>query len=72
MQTRQLAWAHFALARCLVSKGRGSYSFTAPAEAFMIRFWKMKNTMAMGMVMSVAAASFSGCWVLWLNCSEES
>ena len=36
------------------------YSLTAPAVAFMIRFWKMKKTMATGMVMIAAAASFSG------------
>ena len=36
------------------------YPFTAPAEAFMIRFWKMKKITATGIVMSSAAASFSG------------
>ena len=40
--------------------GSRSYSFTAPAEAFMIRRWKMKNRTATGIVISTDAASFSG------------
>ena len=36
------------------------YSFTAPADAFMIRRWKMKNRIATGIVISTDAASFSG------------
>jgi hypothetical protein len=37
-----------------------SYSFTAPADAFMIRRWKMKKRIATGIVISVDAASFNG------------
>ena len=36
------------------------YSFTAPADAFMIRRWKMKNRIATGIVINTDAASFSG------------
>jgi hypothetical protein len=36
------------------------YSFTAPWLAFRMRRWKMKNTIATGIVMIAPAASFSG------------
>jgi len=36
------------------------YSFTAPWLAFRMRRWKMKNTMATGIVMIAPAASLSG------------
>ncbi len=36
------------------------YSFTAPADAFMIRRWKMKKSTATGIVISTDAASFKG------------
>ena len=38
----------------------------------MIRFWKMKNTRATGMVMSSAAASLIGNWEPWLSWPEAS
>lgn len=36
------------------------HSFTAPADAFMIRRWKTKKRTATGIVISVDAASFKG------------
>ncbi len=49
-----------------------AYSFTAPALAFMIRFWKMKKTIATGMVMTAAAASLTGYSCPWLRAPEAS
>ena len=39
---------------------RAPYSFTAPADAFMIRRWKTKKSTATGIVISTDAASFKG------------
>lgn len=39
------------------------HSFTEPSDVFMIFFWKMKNKMATGMVITVAAASLTGYWL---------
>ena len=52
--------------------GKGRYSFTAPAVLFMMRFWKMKKTIATGTVINSAAASLSGYWVPWLSCPDAS
>ncbi|MCU1524157.1 MAG: hypothetical protein JWO18_1051 [Microbacteriaceae bacterium] len=43
------------------------YSLTAPSLVFMMRFWKMKNMIATGMVMIAAAASLIGYCVPWLS-----
>ena len=51
---------------------RRPYSFTAPALAFMIRFWKMKKTTATGIVMTAAAASLTGYFVPWLRAPDAS
>src|SRR6266566_9366135 len=50
--------------------GCRDHSFTAPSLAFMMRRWKMKNTIATGIVMMAAAASLTGYWVPWLSCPE--
>ena len=41
------------------------HPFSAPSVVDMMRFWKMKNTIATGIVISTAAASLSG------NCVPE-
>jgi hypothetical protein len=40
--------------------------------AFRIRFWKMKNTTATGIVITAAAASLTGYCVPWLRAPEAS
>ena len=46
--------------------------FSAPSVVDMMRFWKMMNTMATGIVISTAAASCSGYWLPVPSCPETS
>ena len=48
------------------------HSFTAPSLLFMIWRWNTKKITATGMVMTTAAASFTGYWLPWLSCPEAS
>ena len=47
------------------------HPLTAPSLVFMMRFWKMKNITATGIVMIAAAASLSGYWLPWLSCPRR-
>jgi hypothetical protein len=54
---------HVSTTRADLLRVDSRYSFTAPWLAFRMRRWKMKNTIATGIVMIAPAASLSGYWV---------
>ena len=53
-------WVHISTTCGELLRVDSCYSFTAPWLAFRMRRWKMKNTIATGMVMIAPAASLSG------------